>query len=292
MSDHIVEVKNVSKSFNGKTVLDGLTLNVPRGSVFGLLGKNGSGKTTLIKCLLGLLKPHKGDVVIIGDNPLKFKNETKEKLGYVPQSDRIYPWLTVRQAIDYTASFYADWDVQLVNDLVSSWQLKDTDKVGLMSEGQVQKLSIILSLGHKPDLLVFDEPVASLDPTARRQFIKMILDLVADRECTVFFSTHITTDLERVADRVALLKDGKIDFCGELDELKDEVKRLKVASTGPINGNIDFEGVLSFEILNNEAVISVRGFNEQMKKELEYKYKAEVIVENLNLEEIFLELNR
>ncbi|MBU0469254.1 MAG: ABC transporter ATP-binding protein [Candidatus Omnitrophica bacterium] len=292
MSDHIVEVKNVSKSFNGKIVLNGLTLNVPKGSVFGLLGKNGSGKTTLIKCLLGLLKPHKGDVVTIGDNPLKLKNETKEKLGYVPQSDRIYPWLTVRQAINYTASFYSDWDVELVNKLVSAWELKDTDKVGLMSEGQVQKLSIILSLGHKPELLVFDEPVASLDPTARRQFIKMILDLVADRECTVFFSTHITTDLERVADRVALLKDGKIDFCGELDELKDEVKRLKVTSSDPITGNIDVEGVLSCEILNNEAVISVRGFNERMKKELEDKYKGEVSVENLNLEEIFLELNR
>ena len=292
MSDHIVKVKNVSKSFNGKAVLNDLTLNVPKGSVFGLLGKNGSGKTTLIKCLLGLLKPHKGEVVTIGDNPLKFKNETKEKLGYVPQSDRIYPWLTVRQAVDYTASFYANWDVELVNKLVSDWELKETDKVGLMSEGQVQKLSIILSLGHKPKLLVFDEPVASLDPTARRQFIKMILALVADRECTVFFSTHITTDLERVADRVALLKDGKIDFCGELDELKDEVKRLKITSNEPIKESIDVEGVLSCEILNNEAVISVRGFNEEMKKELEEKFKGDVQVENLNLEEIFLELNR
>ncbi|OGX09193.1 MAG: ABC transporter ATP-binding protein [Omnitrophica WOR_2 bacterium GWA2_37_7] len=292
MSDFIVEVKSVSKNFNGKSVLNDLSLNVPKGSVFGLLGKNGSGKTTLIKCLLGLLKPQKGEVVTIGDNPLKFKNGTKEKLGYVPQADRIYPWLTVRQAIDYTETFYTVWDTELVNKLVSIWELKETDKVGMLSEGQVQKLSIILSLGHRPELLVFDEPVASLDPAARRQFIKMILDLVADRECTIFFSTHITTDLERVADRVALLKDGKIDFCGGLDELKDEVKRLRVTSKDPIKESIEAEGVLSCEILNNEAVISVRGFNEGMKKQLESKFNAEVQVENLNLEEIFLELNR
>ncbi|HBG62430.1 MAG: ABC transporter ATP-binding protein [Omnitrophica WOR_2 bacterium GWF2_38_59] len=292
MSDFIVEVKSVSKNFNGKSVLNDLSLNVPKGSVFGLLGKNGSGKTTLIKCLLGLLKPQKGEVVTIGDNPLKFKNGTKEKLGYVPQADRIYPWLTVRQAIDYTETFYTVWDAELVNKLVSIWELKETDKVGMLSEGQVQKLSIILSLGHRPELLVFDEPVASLDPAARRQFIKMILDLVADRECTIFFSTHITTDLERVADRVALLKDGKIDFCGGLDELKDEVKRLRVTSKDPIKESIEAEGVLSCEILNNEAVISVRGFNEGMKKQLESKFNAEVQVENLNLEEIFLELNR
>jgi ABC-2 type transport system ATP-binding protein len=151
---------------------------------------------------------------------------------------------------------------------------------------------IILSLGHEPDLLVFDEPVASLDPTARRQFLKTILEIVADRQCTIFFSTHITSDLERVADRVALLKNGTIDFCGGLDELKDEVKRLRVTFPQAVPADLPLKGLIKCEVKDNSAFLSLRGFNQDLKRQLEQNYQARVDVEDLNLEEIFLELNQ
>ena len=168
--NNMIEIQGLRKDFKNKSVLNNLSLIVPRGSVYGLLGRNGEGKTTLIKCLLGLLQPTAGQISVLSDHPWEFKEETKEKLGYVPQSDRPYPWLTVRQLINYTASFYPRWNKFLVEKLLKEWDVKADDKVGLLSEGEAQKVSIILSLGHEPELLIFDEPVASLDPGARRQF--------------------------------------------------------------------------------------------------------------------------
>ncbi|MFC1704281.1 ABC transporter ATP-binding protein [Candidatus Omnitrophota bacterium] len=292
MNNNIIEIKNISKSFNKKGVLKNLSLNIPKGSVFGLLGKNGAGKTTLLKCALGLLKVSSGNISVLSDNPWDFSEKTKEKLGYVPQSDRIYPWLTVGQLIYYTASFYNHWNKQLVEKLIKEWEVDLNEKYGLLSEGQAQKVSIILSLGHEPELLVFDEPVASLDPSARRQFLKTILEVLSERECTMFFSTHITSDLERVADQVAVLKNGGIDFCGELDQLKDEVKRLRITSHQSIPKNFNLEGFIHCESSINKAIISVRGYKKEIKERIEKDLSATVEVEDLNLEEIFLELNR
>ncbi len=291
MNNFVINMQGVTRRYRSKTVLQNLSLRVPEGSVFGLLGKNGAGKTTLIKCVLGLLHPHEGQISVLEDHPGDFSNQTKEKIGYVPQSDRIYPWLNVRQLVAYTASFYFHWNTGLVERLLKEWELDEEDKVGLLSEGQAQKLAIILALGHEPSVLIFDEPVASLDPAARRNFLKTILDIVADRKCTIFFSTHITSDLERVADRVALLKDGKIDFCGELDVLKEEVKRLRVVSSVPLSREFQLDGLLHCELSKYEAILSVRGFHPDLKNQIEKKIGAKIEVEDLNLEEIFLELH-
>ena len=292
MNNNVIEIKSLIKNFKGKKVLNNLSLSVPRGAVFGLIGKNGAGKTTLIKTVLGLFMSSSGTVHTLSDNPWKFCDDTKAKLGYVPQSDRVYPWLTVRQLIDYTASFYNHWNNQLIGKLLQEWEIDENEKIGLLSEGQAQKVSIIVSLGHEPELLIFDEPVASLDPSARRQFIKTILDIVSDRECTIFFSTHITSDLERVAGHVAILKDGVIDFCGELDTLKDEVKRLRIHTRQSLPEKMKLEGFIHCESSINEAIVSVRGYKPSMKEYIENTYKAQVEIEDLNLEEIFLELNR
>lgn len=292
MDNTIIEVSEISKSFRNKNVLDQLSLAIPRGSVYGLLGRNGEGKTTLIKCILGLLKPSSGSISVLSDDPWQFQESTKEKLGYVPQSDRPYPWLSVGQLIHYTASFYSRWNTPLVEKLVKEWEVDTEDKVGLLSEGQVQKVSIILSLGHEPELLIFDEPVASLDPGSRRQFLKTILEILSDRACTIFFSTHITSDLERVADRVAILKKGRIAFSGELDGLKDEVKRLRILTKQTIPGDLKLDGLIHVEGAAQGAIVSVRGFNPGLKSYIEKTYNARVEVEDLNLEEIFLELNR
>jgi len=294
MDRYVIEAKDISKNFGAKQVLDQLSLSVPAGSVFGLLGTNGAGKTTLIKCLLGLYKISRGKIHVLGDDPWDFMEATKEQLGYVPQSDRVYPWLTVKELIAYTASFYKHWNAPLIEKLIKEWRINPEEKLGVLSEGEAQKVSIILSLGHEPKLLVLDEPVASLDPAARRQFIKMILQIVSDRECAIFFSTHITSDLERVADQVAVLKEGRIHFHGELGALKDEVKRLHIRSEQQLPDDLGLgrEKVIYCESSAGEAIVSVRGFKKEFKDIIEATCKARVEVEDLNLEEIFLELNR
>jgi ABC-2 type transport system ATP-binding protein len=146
--------------------------------------------------------------------------------------------MRVRQLINYTASFYAHWSDQLVSRLAIEWSIPREEKVGNLSVGTLQKLAIVLALGHEPELLVLDEPAASLDPGARRDFLRTLLDIAVDGKRTIVFSTHITSDLERVADRVAILRAGRITYDGELDQLKDSVKRLHVTSPTPLPAHV------------------------------------------------------
>jgi len=289
---NIVEIQSITKKLSKRPVLKDLSLSVPQGSVVGLLGKNGAGKTTLLKCILGFIKVDHGKILTLNEDPWILSDTAKARIGFVPQSFRPYPWLQAGQLIDYTASFYTHWNKALVDRLVKEWGLDLSGKVSVLSEGEMQKLSIILSLGHEPDFLVFDEPVASLDPAARRQFLREILDIVSQRSCTVFFSTHITSDLERIADTVAVLKEGSIDFCGALDDLKDAVKRIRLRTNKNIPVDYVMEGALSQKINVHDALFTVRGFDQKKREALEKEFDTKIEVEDLNLEEIFLEMNR
>ena len=290
MSETMLDVRGVSKSFGHKPVLKEVDLTLPAGSVLGLVGKNGTGKTTLLKCALGLQHPQRGDVRILGEPASELSAAGKERLGYVPQKIDLHPWMNIRQITAYTGAFYPRWNKALVERLLREWELNPEDRVGPLSVGQTQKLAIILALGHEPDLLVLDEPAASLDPVARRQFLETLLDMVGAR--TVLFSTHITSDLERVADRVAVLKDGKIVYSGELDALKDSVKRLHVQAAGPLpNGSFRVPGMLHAKVTGNEAVVSVQDFTADLPERIAQQWSASVAVQDLNLEDIFLELH-
>jgi ABC-2 type transport system ATP-binding protein len=222
MNEPAIELQGIIKSYGPKAVLTGVDLAVPKGSVVGLLGTNGSGKTTLIKCALGLIRPQSGEARLLGENSWTLSAAAKSRIGYVPQVINLYPWMKVRHLIDYTAAFYANWNHDLAARLIAEWSLPPEDRIGPLSVGQLQKVAIVLALGHEPDLLILDEPAASLDPLARRQFLQMIIDLAEPGKRTVLFSTHITSDLERVADQVAILKSGRIAWHGLLEDLKEQ----------------------------------------------------------------------
>lgn len=174
----------------------------------------------------------------------------------------------------------------------AKWRVDSEDKIGNLSVGTLQKPAIILALGHEPQLLVLDEPAASLDPLARRDFLRALLDVVADGKRTILFSTHITSDLERVADRVAILRGGRIAYHGPLDELKESVKRLHVTCDAPLSLAFSVPGAVRMTIDGNEALVSVRDASPAVVEEIERLYGATVRIENLNLEDIFLEMHR
>lgn len=291
MNDSVLRTSGLMKSFDREAVLRGVDFDLPRGSVVGLLGRNGSGKTTLIKCVLGLLRIDEGDATIFGDDAWHLSAETKARLGYVPQAVQVPPWMRVRHAVNYHAAFYSRWNHELSDRLIEQWDLDPKQKVGVLSEGQLQRLAIVLALGHQPELLILDEPAASLDPTARRQFLQTVLEVAGGGERTVLFSTHITSDLERVADRVALLRGGLIDFFDELDVLKDSVKRLHVAAARDLPATLGVASTLREQVEGREATVSVRAFDGSMVERLEREHGANVAVEDLNLEDIFLEMD-
>ncbi|TWU08322.1 ABC transporter ATP-binding protein [Stieleria varia] len=223
MSGPVITCQNVTKCFGKTEVLRGVDLEVPRGAIVGLVGTNGSGKSTLIKCLLGLLKVSSGTARILGEDSWDLSASVKNTLGYVPQEIKLYPWMRVSQVIDYTGAFYEKWDSYRCNELLEQWELDGSKWIKTLSGGQLQRLALVLALGHHPSLLILDEPAASLDPVGRRSFLKSLLEMNEDGGQSVLFSTHITSDLERVASHVAFLHDGRVQFFGELEELKDHV---------------------------------------------------------------------
>jgi ABC-2 type transport system ATP-binding protein len=291
----VVHINNLHKSFGknhtAKQVLREVNLTVQPGTVLGLLGQNGSGKSTLLKCSLGLLRATQGSAMIMGDDSWNLSAETKARLGYVSQEAVSYPWMRVRQVIAYTAAFYPAWNQPLVDELCRRWRLPLEDRVGPLSVGQLQSLAIVLALGHEPDLLILDEPVASLDPSARREFLRTILEIVNDPRRTVLFSTHITSDLERGANRVAILRDGQIAFHGELDELKDRVKRLRITTAHDLPRSFAVPSALRCEIDGPVATVSVADFDDRLADDLRKQWSADVAVHDLNLEEIFVEMH-
>jgi ABC-2 type transport system ATP-binding protein len=217
-----ISMRNVVKQFGGKAALQGATLEIPAGAIVGLLGTNGSGKTTLLKCAVGLLRPQSGECSLLGEASWNLSASAKSRLGYVPQVISLYPWMKVGDLVRFTASFYTNWNDALAARLLAEWGLLEGDRVGNLSVGQLQKLAILTAMALEPDLLILDEPAASLDPIARRQFLQMIIDLAEPKKRTVLFSTHITSDLERVAEYVAVMKQGRIAYFGLLEELKEQ----------------------------------------------------------------------
>lgn len=291
MSDTIIQTVNLHKQFKDTEVLTGLNLQIKAGQVVGLLGTNGSGKTTLIKCILGLLKATSGTSTVFGQNSWDINAAAKSRLGYVSQDFALIPWMTVKAITEYTGAFYDQWDQDYVNHLLKEWNLNETQRVAALSTGQRQKLAVIIAMGHHPELLVLDEPVASLDPVARRHFLQSLIEFTEEEENTILFSTHITSDLERVASHLAFLDNGKVGYFGELDSLKHQVKRIRITAEQDLPLNLNIPGTLRSQIDGKHALLAVKDFDTSTLESFADKLNATTTVEDLNLEEIFLELS-
>jgi len=221
-----VSLQGLSVAFGGQRVLDGLDWTLPAGQVVGLLGRNGAGKTTLIETLLGLREADGGQASVFGQPSQALPDEVRARIGYVPQRSDLFEWLTPDQLLAYFRSFYPRWNEAKVQGLMSRWDIARDKPIRKLSGGQQQRLSIVRALAHEPELLVLDEPVASLDPAGRRDFLGELVDQVVDRHTTVVFSTHILSDLERVAVDVAFLAGGRIALHAPLDDLLESSVRL------------------------------------------------------------------
>ncbi|GGC67504.1 ABC transporter ATP-binding protein [Undibacterium terreum] len=232
MNTNIVQMEGVSKRYGSQQVLQDLKWDIPAGKVIGLLGRNGAGKSTLMECLLGLRETDSGSLSLFGEAVNQLSDGTRARIGYVPQKPDLFEWLTPPQMLDYFKALYPRWNTAKVQALLQRWgfnPLMQNKPIGKMSVGEKQRLSIIRALAHDPELLILDEPVSSLDPAGRRDFLRELISEVIERETTVVFSTHILSDLERIAMDVAFLKDGKIGLQSPLDDLMESAKRI----TGP-----------------------------------------------------------
>lgn len=280
----ILEFSKVNKVFRGKNgvekqALKDLSLCLSAGMVVGLLGQNGAGKSTLMRCALGILSPDSGDIRTLGETPEQLSSAAKERLGYVPQQPFGYEGFTVERALDLHRSFYPHWDMQLEQDWLARFELDVTQQVQRLSVGQRQSLALIMAMAYRPELLILDEPVASLDPIVRRKFMVDLFDLALESGSAVLFSSHITSDLERVASHVALIKQGELVLFKEIDALREEVRLLKLAVGTELPEQVR---ILSRD---GDSVLVDRGA-------VDLNLPGVQRSEALNLEQLFVELHK
>jgi ABC-2 type transport system ATP-binding protein len=255
-----------------------------------VLGKNGAGKTTLLELVLGFTPASQGRVEVFGHESYRLPGAVKARVGFVPQQDELVNQLTAGDQLKLIRSFYKTWDDALIARLVAVWDIDLNERVKNMSVGQRQKLSILLALGHRPDLLLLDEPVASLDPLARRHFLEQIVEIAADGNRSVVFSSHIVSDIERLANRIWILKDGRLHWHGDFDDLRDSVVRVHLRAQ--LQSQVQIPNALVVDFTQNHATAIVHGWNAELEAKIAALTGVEPEVEGLTLEDIFLAMHR
>jgi ABC-2 type transport system ATP-binding protein len=287
----MLDIKNLQRKIDNVTIIKSVTAQVNAGDVVALLGKNGSGKTTLLETLLGFSFPSFGSVKVFGENATEMKGDIKQRIGFVPQQDELLSGFNGREHIDLFKAFRKTWNSELVDRLVTEWLIPMDIAARKMSVGQRQKLSILLAIAHEPELLILDEPVASLDPVARRQFLQQLVDIAADENRAIIFSSHIVSDMERVANQVWMLQNGELSYQGELDELKESIARLTINANEDLPKNLELEHVIKQRVQGKQAWVTLKNWAPAQQDVIAKKFNADVQVDYLSLEDIFLELN-
>jgi ABC-2 type transport system ATP-binding protein len=221
----VIRLSGVTKRYGGQTALDRVTLQVPRGVVFALLGENGAGKTTAIRISLGLTEPEAGDAAVLGLPSRQQGLEIRRQVGYVSERPTLYDWMTVDEIGWFTDGFYPAGFHRRYRGLIDGFKLLPQQKLKSLSKGQRAKVGLALALGHDPDVLILDEPTSGLDAIVRREFLESMVDRAANGK-TVFLSSHQIGDVERVADIVAILRGGHMLLVERLDVLKQQIREV------------------------------------------------------------------
>lgn len=287
----ILEITQLHRKYDDKTILKQINASVQQGDVIALLGKNGAGKTTLLETILGFSLPEQGEIRLFGTLSSDIDAKEKQLIGFVPQQDELLEQFTPSEHLHMFARFQPNWDQALCDRLCLSWEIPLLTRISKLSVGQRQKLSIILALCHKPQLLILDEPVASLDPIARRQFLTELINIAVDQQTAIIFSSHIVTDMERVANKVWLLKNQQLYWQGELDALKESVVRLHITASETLPEKLNITHSVRELRQGKSAIVTVTDWRDDLLIELEQLLQAKIRLELLNLEEIFLELH-
>lgn len=238
-----IEIAQVTKRFGSHTAVDGVSLDIPAGCVFALLGENGAGKTTLVRMLLGLLSPSDGSINVFGLPSDKAGEEIRRRVGYVPERPTLYEWMTAAEIGWFTAGFYGDGFEHHYRNLLDRYRVPTQRKISKMSKGMRAKVSLSLAMAHQPELLVLDEPTSGLDTLVRREFLESMVDLAAEGK-TVLLSSHLINEVERVADQVAIIREGRTMALDSLDYLKRTTHEVTVTMQGSAAAAPEAPGVV------------------------------------------------
>jgi ABC-2 type transport system ATP-binding protein len=287
-STFAIETHGLTKRYGKKLAVNGLDLAVPTGSVFAFLGRNGAGKTTTIRMFLNLLGRTSGDIRVLGLDPAKCDQEIKRRTGYVEEGQHMYGWMKIDEIIRFCADFYPTWDSAYAEELLKALELSPGEKIKNLSRGTQAKVALLLALAHRPELLILDEPTAGLDVIVRREFIEGIIDLIQEQGRTVFFSSHLVHEVERIANWVGIVDCGRMVECMPIEELKARVKRVKLTFENDAPESVQVGGQLTYKKQARQASLTIKDYSEKTLAEIDSLGARSFNVLDLSLEDIFV----
>jgi len=220
MAEPVIVVSGLTRRFGDKAALASVSLSLPRGAVYGLVGANGAGKTTLIRHILGLLRAESGSVRVFGLDPVAEPVQVLSRIGYLSEENDLPGWMRVDELLRYTRAFYPAWDDRYAEELRQAFGLEPAAKVGNLSKGQRARAGLLIALAYRPELLVLDEPSSGLDPIVRRDILGAVIRTIADEGRTVLFSSHLLEEVEQVADHVTMINNGHIVLSAPLEDIR------------------------------------------------------------------------
>ena len=288
-----IETVGLTRHFGRRAAVDNLTLRIPEGVTFGFIGPNGAGKTTTIKMLLGTLRATAGRANVLGVDVARHPERMKQRVGYVPELHFIYRWMRVSEVIGFCRTLYATWNDELCDELLELFQLDSRRKVKHLSKGMVVKLALLLALAHEPEVLILDEPTAGLDPLIREEFLDGVLRTVCERQRTVLFSSHTLGDVQRLADRVGIIHEGRLLVECPLEELLIGTKRLRAVLHDGAQPGEPPAGTIWQRVQRREWLLTVRGFTPATVEQFRSAHPVDSVeVIDLGLEDVFKDFIR
>ncbi len=288
----VIATDRLTKYYGRKCVVDSLNLRVPQGSVYGFLGRNGAGKSTTIKMLLGMVRPSCGGAVIFGEEAGRMSPQTKSRIAYLAEGHPLYRWMSVGDAVRFARSFQPNWNDHLLEQILDHFELARRTKIRRLSRGQRAQVSLALAVAPDPELLILDDPTLGLDTVVRRDFLESMIQIIQRRNRTILFSSHILADVERVADRIAVLTDGVLRVDCPTEHFKQSIRKVILEFATEPPDLPDLGGVVNSSRANKRLELVMVNYSDDDRERLEALSPLSLEVIELNLEEAFIEYTR
>ena len=285
-----IQIENLTYAYGAAEAVRGLSLTVQPGRCYGLFGRNGAGKTTTMRCLLNLLRPQSGQVRVFGLDPAKHEVEVKRSLSYVPDQVVFYPWMSIRETLDYLASFRPNWNRQIEHELLERFGLDPSQHTGNLSKGQRTQVALIAAVCPETDLLVLDEPTSGLDPIVRREFIEAVIGAYQQGvpgHRTILVSTHLITEFEGLIDEFTIIDHGKAVLTLDADQARERYQKIRASFAEPLS-DIDLRSALRVRYEGRDLELIVNGGGAELLERLRQRNPQTLSTESLTLEEIFV----
>jgi ABC-2 type transport system ATP-binding protein len=292
MADYVINIENLVKFFDGRCVLDGINLNVPRGCIYGLLGRNGIGKTTIIRILLGLDFPTRGQTFLLGKESQNLTSQIRGRIGCVSEGHNLIQTYKVSRLVRLCRDISLRWNENFFEHLIDTFRLPLDRRVRELSMGMRAQLNLALAMAIEPELLILDDPTLGLDTVARRQFLELAIELIQKQERTILFCSHILSDVERIADRVGILAAGKLIVDCTQEELKSSVRKLRVIFPILPPANLYLTEIINQKVSGREVILTVANWNREKQAILETFQPSSCDEIPMTLEDIFIECTK